>query len=303
MRSGTTLLANLLGRSPYIAHCSFELKDVWSEIGGIPMASPKTHDHECPECSIDDVAPEMKNRLMEAFLTRISDLQGKEAQAVFLNKNPHLCNKLPLVKSLFPDARFMWIHRPLPQVVASIKRLFSDVQKRQSVWHLWTLPSDQIRNRCWNALYLGDQFSDIPAERIFPGGNIWYIAEYWLESNRAVADFFSILAPEDWVVISEVNLLKSPASELAYLHGFLEIPFCAEACNIDGLDKARNDNWKDLLSSDEVEELIRFVETRGNEINTIFKDELSSCQQTLEQLKLLLARQLEEQQRSRIKHQ
>jgi hypothetical protein len=225
----------------------------------------------------------MKSRLSEAFLMRISDLQCKDPNSVFLNKNPHLCNKLPLVKSLFQDARFIWIHRPLLQVVASIKRLFVDVHKRQSTWHWWPLPSDHVRNRCWNAAYSESQLSDIPDERTFPGGNIRYLAEYWLESNRAVAEFFSILKPEDRVVISEMNLLMSPASELAYLQGFLAIPFCAEACKCEGLDISRNDHWRDLLSFREIDELIQFVETRSDEINTISKDVLQLYQQLIAQ--------------------
>ena len=51
MRSGTTLLGDMLGQSPHIALCPFELKDIWSAVSGIPMASPKTRDLVCPECS------------------------------------------------------------------------------------------------------------------------------------------------------------------------------------------------------------------------------------------------------------
>jgi len=283
MRSGTTLLADLLGRSSYIAHCPFELKDVWSAVGKIPMASPKTHDLVCPECKTDDASLEMKSRLSEAFLMRMSDLQVKNTKAVFLNKNPHLCNKLPLVKSLFPDSRFIWIQRPLPQVVASIKRLFTDVHKRQSTWHWWPLPSEHVRNRCWNAIYSESQLSDIPSQRTFPGGNIRYLAEYWLESNRAVSEFFSMLKPEDWSMVSELNLLMSPASELAYLQGFLAIPFCIEACQCEGLDISRNDHWRDLLSFREIDELIQFVEARSDEINKISKDASPLYQQLIAQ--------------------
>lgn len=276
MRSGTTLLAELLGRSTRIAHCPFELKDVWSKKGGIHMASPKTRDQVCLECGPDDVVPGMHDCLTEAILGRIIDLQGKEPQAVFLNKNPHLCNKLPLVKSLFPDARFIWIHRHLPQVVASIKKLFSDVHSRQSTWHWWPLPSARTRNRCWSAFYSEDQSPDILPERIFPGGNIRYLAEYWLESNRAVREFFFKLAPVDCVTVSQEQFIKTPANELARLQGLLEIPYCANVCNCGDLDKQRNDYWKTSLSSEELNDLTGFVELKANEIDAVFDFESPS---------------------------
>lgn len=271
MRSGTTLLAELLGRSPHIAHCSFELKDVWSEQGGIPMASPKTRDYACQECGPNEVMPGMHDRLTEAFLRRVNGLQGKAPLAVFLNKNPHLCNKILLVKSLFPDARFIWIYRHLPQVVASIKRLFVDVHSRQSTWHWWPLPSDRVRNRCWSAFYSEDQLPQISPERIFPGGNIRYLAEYWLESNRAVGESFAKLDPGDGVLVFQEKFLMSPAEELARLQGALKVSFCAEAWNYVDMDRKRNDEWKTLLSYEELRELIRFVEIRADEIDAIFK--------------------------------
>lgn len=45
---GTTILAELLGRHPYIIHCPFELRGVWSCEGKVPMASLKTLDGKCP---------------------------------------------------------------------------------------------------------------------------------------------------------------------------------------------------------------------------------------------------------------
>jgi SAM-dependent methyltransferase len=271
MRSGTTLLADLLGSSPHIAHCPFELKDIWSQQTGIPMASPKTGDHECPECGAADVVPGMRESLTAAFLNRMSGLENKALNPVFLNKNPHLCNKLDLVRTLFPDARFIWVHRHLPQVVASIKRLFSDVNRRQSTWHWWPLPSDHTRNRCWNAYYDPDHLSGISSDRIFPGGNIGYLAEYWLESNRAIADFCSNLSRAEWTVASEEAVLAAPSIQLSRLYGFLQVPFFDVA--LEELDGLRNAQWKGLLDFTELSELREFVAERGHEINAIFAGE------------------------------
>lgn len=270
MRSGTTMLADLLGQSPHVAHCPFELKDIWSSVAGIPMASPKTRDMTCPECGLQNGAPEIGKALTDAFLQRMILMPDKAKDAVFLNKNPHLCNKLPMVRSVFGDARFIWIYRDLPQVVASMKRLFADVCARQSTWHWWPLPSTQVRNRCWNTVFLQESCAQLPLERVFPGGDVLYLAEYWLETNRAVLDFFSSIGLWEKCEVSEDLLLKSPDLELSRIQGSMRIPFFLEGCDRKHLDQSRNSEWGSLLTPNEIDCLIAFVEARGEEINSIF---------------------------------
>lgn len=271
MRSGTTLLADTLGQSPHIAHCPFELKDLWSQ-AGVAMASPKTRDLQCRECDAVVATPAMRDRLTESFLARMSALPGKHADAVLLNKNPHLCNKLPLVRALFPDARFIWIHRALPQTVASIKRLFAEVQRRQSTWHCWPAPAAAVRNRCWHACHSADALTTLDADRVFPGGDIRYLAEYWLESNRAVAEFFA-QTPGAGVALSYEQFVKAPADALARLQGFVEVPFAALADNVAGVDRNRDQEWSALLNAAEIDALAGFVEANGEEIDGIFPGE------------------------------
>ena len=127
MRSGTTLLADLLGIHPNIIHCPFELRMVWSRVGNVPMASPKTRDRTCPCLKETDVRPGQRERLSRAFLQEMIKNKGTKSlnNALFLNKNPHLGNKLPFVNSLFPNARFIWIYRDMPSVAASLKKILN----------------------------------------------------------------------------------------------------------------------------------------------------------------------------------
>jgi SAM-dependent methyltransferase len=271
MRSGTTLLADMLGASPHVAHCPFELKDVWSYAGGIPMASPKTRDHDCPECRAKDALPDMRERLIEAFEERIRAVPEKSGDAVLLNKNPHLCNKLELVMALFPDARIIWIYRHLPQVVASLKRLFADVYQRQKTRHWWPMSMPSVRNRCWNAIHFDEVLENIPTSRIFPEGDVYFLAEYWLESNRAVAEFSSGSLGTKCFSVAEESLIASPEAQLAHVSGFLQLPFFQFEHHT--LDKRRNDIWKDTLDDGERKSLLCFVEERGDEIDRVFPGE------------------------------
>ena len=234
------------------------------------MASPKTRDSTCPECSADDTRTGQRGALTGSFLQRMAGCSGKTEGAAFLNKNPHLCNKLPLVKALFPDARFIWISRDLPQVVASLERLFADVCGRQQTWHWWPFPSETTRSRCWNAFYSADSRPAVSPERIFPGGDIRYIAEYWLESNRAVFDFFNHLPPESRIEVVEEAVLADPIKELAVLAAKLEIPFIEPEQIGNGIDLSRNDHWLGLLDKPQLEVLGDFVSAHSTEIDGIF---------------------------------
>ena len=237
------------------------------------MASPKTRDSTCPEISSDGIRTGQREALTETFRRCIAACTGKVEGAAFLNKNPHLCNKLPLVKALFPDARFIWISRDLPQVVASVARLFADVWRRQQTWHWWPFPSETTRSRCWNAVFSLDSRPAVSPERIFPGGKIRYIAEYWLESNSAVFDFFNRLPPESHVShvkVAEEAVLADPVKELADLAAKLEIP-CIERDQVrDRVDLSRNEQWHGLLDKPQLEILGDFIHSHAEEIDSIF---------------------------------
>ena len=268
MRSGSTLLANMLGDSPHIAHCSFELKDIWSRVGGVPMASPKTRDHNCLECRAEDAHHKMQEELVEAFEGRMAALTGKFEGATFLNKNPHLCNKLEMIMALFPDARIIWIYRDLPQVVASLKKLFSDVYHRQSTRHWWPKSQPSVRNRCWNAIHFDEGWENAPADRAFPGGDVRHLAEYWLESNRAVAEFFAGPFRSRCIPVAEDLLIASPGEQIARIFGYLQLPY--SEIQLPAIDKERNELWEDILHEVERASLLHFVEERRDEIDYIF---------------------------------
>ena len=280
MRSATTLLAKLLDRSPGIVHCPFELKHIWSGVGNVPMASAKTRDTVCPELHETDAKPGQAERLARAFIEEMGKVSdGKRADAVFLNKNPHLCNKLPFVNALFPDARFIWIHRPLAAVVASIKRLFADVQRRQETWHYWPEPSGvgrasrppspEVHARCWHAVHQRDFPGGFDPQRVFPGGNIQFIAEYWLESNRAVASFLATLPSHRWIEVEEDALISDPQAQVARCLMMLGQPIGVSHDASAAIEPPRNQEWKSLLSEQEQTILGDFATEHETEIAEI----------------------------------
>jgi 2-polyprenyl-3-methyl-5-hydroxy-6-metoxy-1,4-benzoquinol methylase len=264
MRSGTTLLADLLGRAPGLIHCPFELKEVWAQAGGVAMASARTRNAGCFELGAADAFCGQRERLSAAFAARMrANAAGKRPDAVLLNKNPHLCNKVPLVDALFPDARFLWIRRPLPQVVVSLRELFADVNRRQQTWHCWPLPGTAGRNRCWQALFAPAALAGWDPARVFPGGDVTFLAEYWFESNRAIAEALARLPASRWHQVDEEELLRDPGGTLRRCLRFLGEDADEELPIDRTLDPGRNERWRSLVTGQERRAIEAFSAAHG----------------------------------------
>jgi len=270
MRSGTTLFAGLLGGFDGITYCPFELKHIWSA-SGVQMASPQTRENKCPELGADDIKEGQAERLKKAFLDEMAKNRPvRKDGEVFLNKNPHFCNKLPFIDKLYPGARFIWIHRHMPQVVASLKLLFEDVNLRQNTCHYWPEPDPGVKTRCWDAFHVNPLLHGADAKRCFPGGDVRYLAEYWIESNIAVAGFFKGLPAHRRLEVQEERLLEEPGSQLARCLGFLGLPLTISADDDFGIDRSRPDLWSSRLTNQELLSLKEFVESNAGEIDGLF---------------------------------
>jgi hypothetical protein len=272
MRSGTTLLATLLGRSEGITYCPFELKHIWSEAGGVHMASPRTRESVCRGLGAEDVVDGQRENLIRAFQVEMTRHQaGKRRDAVFLNKNPHLSNKVALVRALFPDARFIWIHRRMPHVVGSLKVLFDNVCRRQRTWHHWPIEQCGIKARCWETSHFRPP-TEGESARVFPGGDVRFLAEYWLETNHSVAQCFHALPDEQKLSVQLEDLVESPSSVLSRCLLFLKEK-SAVAQPKAHFDLTRNSKRIDRLTVNELVDLLALIEERAVELNSILPGE------------------------------
>ncbi len=265
MRSGTTLLAELLGRHREIVHCPFELKHVWSEGGGVVMASPRTRDTVCPQLGAEDASPERAERLTKAFLEEYrKNAANKEPGARFLNKNPHLCNKLFFVDSLFPDAKYIWIHRAMTDVAASLKRLFMYGLDRHKVRHYWPARQDG-ETRCWNCFHDDVLPDGIDVSRLFPGGDAAFLAEYWMESNLAVSRFREAAGHHRVLAVREEDLIEETGRVITLCEAFIGAALDVSMLEGYAIDGQRNDRWAEALTADEMRALLGFIEAYGPE--------------------------------------
>lgn len=260
MRSGTTLLAEVLGTHPNIIYCGFELKEVWSKAGNVPMSSPKTRDTTCPSLDGNHIRPGQLEQLTHAFQEQmdiVSQREDKPRDGVFLNKNPHLCNKMPFVNGLFSDSRFIWIYRDLPSVTASMKMLFDFFV------HYWPLKENSHSARCWIYHPFEELPEGIDASRVFPGGDVKYFAEYWYENNKAVSDFLKTIPNERLSIIKEEDFVTNPRKTINECFQFLELPKHDLSEVIKTIDNKRNSLWSERLTHDELQSLYNFVLEKG----------------------------------------
>jgi len=272
MRSGTTFFPRLLqlSSSNKIIPCGFELTPAWVEVGGVPIAAPAVLGHNiCPPLTALDKKTGQAERLRREFHRRMCSAIGstKIGGRRFLNKNPHLCNKLPLVSALFPDAQFIWIRRHILPVVASIKLLFEQTAKKELFWHYWPEPHP-TGARCWNGSRQNQIPKKVEKSRIFPGGAIKHLAEYWLENNEAVSAHLSSLSQKQWHAINHENLISQPVKILNDCHKFLNLP--KTAFDAKPFLEDRNRVWGERLTQQEKSELTDFVVTHKDRIRLIF---------------------------------
>jgi hypothetical protein len=110
-RSGTTILGSLLSQ-----HSSFgyfeEPRAVWR------WGNEKHSDWMAPQCA----TPEVKGYIRDYFGDRLEE-QGK---ARLLEKTPQNCLRPEFVDSIFPDAKYIIVHRDPIETIRSIEAFWSE---------------------------------------------------------------------------------------------------------------------------------------------------------------------------------
>ncbi|MBC8343105.1 MAG: sulfotransferase, partial [Bacteroidetes bacterium] len=178
MRSGTSLLLNILSEHPQLLKIGVELNSIWTQIGGACCQG------ECHYKTAKDVKPEyvvnMTNYFRESIFYYRSGRQAWKRflfsrkygsggiskdwdQIIPVNKSPHLSNKALYLHEMFPESKFILIIRSIQSHSYSLKRHFEkDYEKRKLVNYL---PQDG--KNCWTRMWLED-LADKDQNRIFP---------------------------------------------------------------------------------------------------------------------------------------
>lgn len=222
MRSGTTLLGNLLGAHSGLQQIGWELRHEWSTLGAAP-----TGGGHCVHRNASHLRHEPVAAMRDFFLDQLGDAALAGVRP--LNKSPHLGNKIRYVQAMFPDAKFIHIIRDPWSHSFSLRNHLQKVtagQRNQRIY--W--PGDSTHEPCWQVIAEAD-VPAFPASQVYPGDGFATIPEAWTEITRYTLEALQELDSSRAIALSYNALVNHPREELARLHHFLELP--VEVDNVD----------------------------------------------------------------------
>ena len=219
-RSGSTMLFEALQKN----------KDIWTigdesqrEIELIPALHPKTRGFDSNILSADDYTAHIGALLMDAFMSRLKNAAGsgylqtpdeyRPASVRFLEKTPKNSLRIPFFRTMFPDAKFIFLHR---QAAPNIGSMIDAWQSEKFVTYKELPDWDGPR---WSLLLP-------PGWRSMKGRSLAEIAAWqWAQTNERIMVDLSRLSDDDWVRVSYESLLEKPAETLQALCTFAGIPY------------------------------------------------------------------------------
>jgi hypothetical protein len=150
-----------------------------------------------------------------------------------------------------------------------LKELFRDVHRRQQTWHYWPEPNPGTKARCWQAFHQDEKPDHVDPERLFPGGDIRFLAEYWMESNLAVKEFFAEVSPEKCTRVDYDLLVKETDEVIKSCLDFIGLSSSSQKTAPPRIEEQRNVLWRERLNESEMSTLIAFIRDNEPTINII----------------------------------
>lgn len=196
-RSGSTLLFETLAGAPGVFTVGGESHQI---IEGIPGLAPGHGALDHNRLDAGFARPEVARALQQRFLAALADRTGArpEGPVRMLEKTPKNALRVPFLKAVFPDARFIYLHRDPRQVLAS---MIEGWQSGRFVTYPnlpgWQgLPWSFLLVPGWQALS-GKPLADV-------------VAAQWEATTRILLDDLQALDPADWISLDHADLLAAP---------------------------------------------------------------------------------------------
>jgi hypothetical protein len=230
-RSGSTWLYDMLARNEAFATLGGEGHFHVEQIAAL---DPRRRGYDSNRLTAADATAETGAQLRANYLKDMRDVRGfglsranpLPASFRFLEKTPKNALRIPFLKALFPDARFIFLHR---EAQANISAIMEAWRSGSFVTYPslpgWTgLP--------WSMLL-------IPDWRELIGAGLEQIAvRQWRDSNEIMIDDLSALPASDWCVVRYEDLQNDLEASLRRLCAFADVPFG------DGMQKAIQESAK-----------------------------------------------------------
>ena len=219
-RSGSTMLFEALQQN----------RDLWTigdesqrEVESIPALHPANRGFDSNRLLAEDYTPETGALLLDALMSRLQNAAGSTFQQTpeefrpssirFLEKTPKNSLRIPFFRQMFPDAKFIYLHREARSNIGSM----IDAWKSQKFVTYKRLPDWEGPN--WSLLLP-------PGWREVSGRPVAEIAAWqWAETNDSIMRDLAQLPSTDWTHVSYESLLESPDPTLRRLCEFIGVPY------------------------------------------------------------------------------
>ncbi len=207
-RSGSTLLFETLSRHP-------ELYSLGTESHGLiesnPSLSPPFNNFDSNALTESHATPEITERIRNAFASSIvsysKERPPSDASVRLLEKTPKNAVRIPFLKKLFPDARFVHLVRD------PIKNIASIIDAWQS-GRFVTYPFLPGWDAHWS-LFLP------PGWRTLKGQSLADVAAYqWKVANQSILSNLDYSETGDTVLVRYEDLVAEPQKVLARICDF-----------------------------------------------------------------------------------
>ncbi|WP_162932358.1 sulfotransferase family protein [Solimonas sp. K1W22B-7] len=220
-RSGSSLLFEMLSRASALWTLGGEAR---AEFETVPRWNPRQRGYDSNRLTAGDLGLGDRAQLLLAMSRRLRNSEGVRWRALtaearpgclrFLEKTPKNALRVPLLRTLFPDARFIFLLRDPRDNVSSILEAWRSgrfVNYRDLPD--WPGPP-------WSLLLP-------PGWRELRGASLERIAAFqWRAANEIALNDLLALPGSDWCALRYEDLLAAPAAAVAQLCSFMEVPCC-----------------------------------------------------------------------------
>jgi hypothetical protein len=205
-RSGSTLLFETMAQSPDVFTIGDESHQL---IEGVAALAPAARGFESNRLVAADATPEVVAELRGSFFAALRDRAQRQPDAAgrvrMLEKTPKNALRVPFLARVFPDARFIYLHRDPRPVLASMMEAWSSGRFR-TYPNLpgWTgLPWSLLLVPGWRDL-LGQPLHQV-------------VAAQWNTTTRLLLDDLERLPSGSWTVAKYEAFVANPDAEIRRL--------------------------------------------------------------------------------------
>lgn len=222
-RAGSTLLYETLSQFPDLWSIGEESHDA---IEGIPELHPASHGYPSNRLTAAAATPAVIQLLKQRFTQKLQDRRGEAFLALppeqrptsirFLEKTPKNALRVPFLRAMFPDARFIFLYREAKENISS---LMEGWRSRRFISY-YNLPG-------WAA---GDWSFFLPPDwpQLAEATVAEIAARQWAVANGQILEDLAAIDRHHWCFVPCAELVRQPRQTLKRISDFADLTWDPE---------------------------------------------------------------------------